>query len=290
VPAASTPVRPLVVPAPKLGADRAPELYVRCLGEFRVAVDGSPVDLSGVRPRARSALRMLALNAGRPVHREQLAEALWAELDPRAAMHNLHVSISAVRRALEPEVPTRSSRLVVRDGEAYTLVLRPGSRCDVDELARAVRGSARGRAAGDDEAAALELARVLDLYEGDLLPEDGPAEWVVGPRARLRLMVADAAADLAQLELDRGRPEQAIAAAARSIELDECRDRAWRLLVEAYTESGDAAAAHQATSGYRAMLDALGVPDVALEDLTAGRGTRPRRSPRTSAVSPGTWS
>ena len=120
--------------------DRAPELDVRCLGEFRVAVDGSTVDLSGVRPRARSALRMLALHAGRPVHREQLAEALWSELDPRAAMHNLHVSISAVRRALEPQVPTRSSRLVVRDGEAYTLVLRPGSRCDVDELERAVRG------------------------------------------------------------------------------------------------------------------------------------------------------
>ncbi|WP_421734273.1 BTAD domain-containing putative transcriptional regulator [Cellulomonas sp.] len=295
--AVPTPTGPRVVPGTAGTEDRAPELQVRCLGEFRVAVDGSAVDLSGVRPRARSALRMLALHAGRPVHREQLAEALWSELDPRAAMHNLHVSISAVRRALEPQVPTRSSRLVVRDGEAYTLVLRPGSGCDVDELERAVRGSARRRAAQEWDAAADELGRVLDLYGGDLLPEDGPAEWVVGPRARLRLMVADAAADLAQLELDRGRPEQAIAAAARSIELDECRDHAWRLLVAAYTASGDAAAAHRATSGYRAMLDALGIPTVApvpalapSADVTAGRGTPPRRSPRTSPVSPGTWS
>lgn len=273
--------------------DSAPELQVRCLGEFRLLIDGSPVDLSGVRPRARSALRMLAMHAGRPVHREQLAEALWSELDPRAALHNLHVSISAVRRALEPQVPTRASRLVVRDGEAYTLVLRPGSWSDVDELERLLRGAGRRRAAGDGGAAADDLRRALDLYRGDLLPEDGPAEWVVGPRERLRSMVADAAADLAQLELDRGRPEEAVQAAARSIELDECRDHAWRLLVAAYTDAGDAAAAYRATRGYRAMLGTLGIPSpVALRPagLSDVRGTRPLRSPRTSPALRGTSS
>jgi len=306
---ARTPVRSPVVAPPPTDGDRAdarsrgvdlavPEIQVRCLGEFRMVVDGSVVDLSGVRPRARSALHVLAMSAGRPVHREQLAGALWSELDPRAALHNLHVSISAVRRALEPQVPTRASRLVVRDGEAYTLVLRPGSRCDVDELERAVRGAARHRAAGRVDGAAAELRKVLDLYGGDLLPEDGPAEWAVGPRARLRLMVADAAADLAQLELDRGSYGPAVAAAARSIELDECRDHPWRLLVAGYTHAGDAAAAHRATAGYRAMLDTLGIPTVAPAPyglaspagVTAGRGTRPPLSPRTSAASPGTWS
>jgi LuxR family maltose regulon positive regulatory protein len=213
---------------------------------------------------------------------------LWSELDPRAALHNLHVSISAVRRALEPHVPTRSSRLVVRDGEAYTLVLRPGSWCDVDELERAVRSAGRRRAAGDREDAAAELRRALDLYGGDLLPEDGPADWVVGPRDRLRLLVAETAADLAELELDRGRPEQAVAAAARSIELDECRDHAWRLLVAAYTEAGDAAAAHRATCSYLELLDTLGVGDAV--PIMVGRETRPPRSPRTSVASRGTWS
>lgn len=253
--------RPGHRPAAADDAD-APELRVRCLGEFRVLVDGSPVDLSAVRPRARSALRMLALNAGRPVHREQLADALWAELEPRAALHNLHVSISAVRRALEPQVPTQPSRFVVRDGETYLLALRPGSGCDVDDLEHALRLAGRRHAEGDLDGAAAELRHALDLYRGDLLPEDGPAEWVVGPRERLRLMVADAAATLAQLELDRGSPELAILAAARSIELDECRDHAWRLLVSAYTAAGDAAAAHRATRGYREMLETLGVPGV----------------------------
>lgn len=289
-----------------------PLVDVRCLGEFRLRVDGEDADLSGVRPRARAALRVLALHAGRPVHREQLAEALWGDLDPRAALHNLHVSLSAVRRALEPGVPTRSSRLVVRDGETYTLVLRPGSTSDVAQLDRALREARRLRGAGDVTGAGAELARAVDLYTGDLLPEDGPADWVVGERERLRLTVADAAVELAELELAAGRLDRAVAAATRAIRLDECRDHAWRLLVTAFTAAGDAAAAHRATQGYRAMLDTLGVavgdapappapaPVTVMripnpvgpraDAVTSGRGTPPPRSPRGSRASPGTWS
>ncbi|GIG22019.1 hypothetical protein Cch01nite_27430 [Cellulomonas chitinilytica] len=240
-----------------------PTTSLRCLGEFRVVVDDVPVDLSGVRPRARSALRFLALHAGRPVHREQLADALWPDLDPTAAMHNLHVSISAVRRALEPSVPTRSSRLIVRDGETYTLVLSPGSVCDHVEFDRACKEATRARVRGDLDVAAARWREALDLYAGDLLPEDGPADWVVGPRDRVRTLAAEAAADLAEVELEAGRFEAAGAAATRSIELDECRDHAWRLLVAALTAAGDTAAAHRAHRGYTAMLDDLGVLDVA---------------------------
>lgn len=249
--------RPRAVDDPVWGG--VPLVDVRCLGEFRLRVDGVDADLSGVRPRARAALRLLALHAGRPVHREQLAEALWGDLDPRAALHNLHVSLSSVRRALEPGVPTRSSRLVVRDGETYTLVLRPGSTSDVAQLDRAVRDATRLRAAGDDAAACTELRRAVDLYGGDLLPEDGPAEWVVGERERLRLTAADAAVELAELELAAGRYDRAVAAATRGIRLDECRDHAWRVLVAAFTAAGDAAAAHRARQDYRAMLGTLGI-------------------------------
>jgi len=325
-----TSIRPVAsAPAGRRGApvpvgDERPTTELQCLGEFRVVVDGVPVDLSGVRPRARSALRFLALHAGRPVHREQLADALWGELDPTAAMHNLHVSISAVRRALEPSVPTRSSRLIVREGETYTLVLGPGSVCDHVEFDRACKEATRARVRGDLDLAAARWREALDLYAGDLLPEDGPADWVVGPRDRVRALAAEAAADLAEVELEAGRFEAAGAAATRSIELDECRDHAWRLLVAALTAAGDTAAAHRAHRGYTAMLDDLGVldqtrrggsavltswvatagppapglrpgatsdltgrPDVTAR-LTSARGTPPPRSPRSSPASPGT--
>ncbi|WP_200829840.1 AfsR/SARP family transcriptional regulator, partial [Cellulomonas algicola] len=285
--------RPHAVDDPVWGG--VPLVDVRCLGEFRLRVDGVDADLSGVRPRARAALRVLALHAGRPVHREQLAEALWGDLDPRAALHNLHVSLSAVRRALEPGVPTRSSRLVVRDGETYTLVLRPGSTSDVAELDRAVREARRLRAAGDDAGARAELARAVDLHAGDLLPEDGPADWVVAERERLRLTAADAAVELAELEMERGRFDRAVAAATRAIRLDECRDHAWRVLVTAFTAAGDAAAAHRASQGYRAMLDTLGVavgdepsPAVAAvaDRATGAAPLRGRPAPRLTPVGP----
>ncbi|MGY4644144.1 BTAD domain-containing putative transcriptional regulator [Cellulomonas sp. URHB0016] len=301
--------------APAAVDDERPTMRLQCLGEFRVVVDGAPVDLSVVRPRARSALRFLALHAGRPVHREQLADALWGELDPTAAMHNLHVSISAVRRALEPSVPTRSSRFILRDGETYTLVLGPGAVCDHVEFDRACKEAARARVRGDLDTAAARWREALDLYAGNLLPEDGPADWVVGPRDRVRALAAEAAADLAEVELEAGRFESAVAAATRSIELDECRDHAWRLLVAALTAAGDTAAAHRAHRGYTAMLDDLGVLDAprrtgsaalagrvttvgsptplprgagATAELTSARGTPPPRSPRSSPGSPGT--
>jgi hypothetical protein len=41
-------------------------MRVYCFDALEVVIDGDPVDLSLVRPRALSVLRLLALHAGRP--------------------------------------------------------------------------------------------------------------------------------------------------------------------------------------------------------------------------------
>jgi len=279
------------------GTVRAGEVQIQTLGQFRIVVRGRPVELGRVRPRARALLHLLAVHAGQPVHRDQVTDALWPDLDPSAATHNLHVSISSVRRALEPDQPVRGSELLVRDGESYVLALRPGSGCDHVELEAAVKTAQRCAARGDDDGAAGAWRRATDLYAGELLPEDGAASWVVGPRDRLRVLVADAAADLGRLELRRGDVHAAVAAASRSLEIDEWRDHAWRLLITALTQAGDAAAAHRATTAYRRVLDALGVPRVAPRPepgrtrpparVTSFRGTPPPRSPLASSGSGG---
>jgi len=278
----------------------APEVELRTLGRFRILVHGREADLSRVRPRARALLRLLALHAGQLVHRDQITDALWPDLDQSAAMHNLHVSISSVRRAIDHEQRLHGSAVLVRDGESYMLALRPGSACDHRDLDAAVKTAQRCAARGDDDGAAGAWRRAMDLYAGDLLPEDGAAPWVAAPRDRIRLVAADAAADLARLELARGDVEAAVAAASRSLELDELRDHAWRLLIAALTKAGDAAAAHRATTGYRAVLETLGVTAVipvaaaGREAVPAGRvapelrsslGTPPRRSPLASSGS-----
>ncbi|MFP3460945.1 BTAD domain-containing putative transcriptional regulator [Arthrobacter globiformis] len=236
-----------------------PRLDVRCFGEFSLRADGVGIDLSRVRPQARTVLRILAIHAGRPVHRDRLAATLWADLDAASALHNLQVSVSSLRRALQPAGVAGDCQLLARRGEAYVLVLDERSRVDLLEFDQAVREAAQARSAGDLEGAATYLHRAVDLYAGEVLPEDGSAEWVSDTRERYRLRAAEAAAMLAILELDFGKTTDAAAAAAQSVEIDPWRDESWRTLISVYRSSGDLAAAERAERRYQGMLNALGV-------------------------------
>jgi DNA-binding SARP family transcriptional activator len=232
---------------------------VRCFGRFALEIRGEEPHLGRARPRARAVLRLLALQSGRPVHRELLVDALWRDLDPVAATHSLHVSVSSLRAVLEPGVPRGANRILIRDGERYQLAMPPGSFSDLLEFDGAVADAERHRSTGDLASAVTALERSLALATGDVLPEDGPAEWVIGAREHYRVRVAEAAATLAELHLARHDPGSAATAALRSLDVDPCRDGSWRLLLSAYTAAGDLAAAEQARRSYADVLSSLGV-------------------------------
>jgi DNA-binding SARP family transcriptional activator len=207
----------------------------------------------------RALLRLLAAAGGRPVHRESIVAALWPDLPAQAGIRNLHVGISTLRAFLEPGAGRGESRFVRRDGECYLLAIPPDGCHDVRAFADAVGAWQRAQARRDLPGAAAALRRALALYTGDLLPEDGPAEWVVADRDHYRLQAVQAAAALAVVELDAGNYPEAVVAARRGIELDGCHDPAWRVLAEAHQRRGDRAAAAQTRGAYRAMLRSLGV-------------------------------
>ncbi len=112
-------------------------------------------------------LRILSLNAGRPVHRERLAGILWADLDTASALHALQVSVSGLRGALQPEGQADGKQLLVRHGEAYALVLGQGSVFDLADFDRTIHGASLARSAGDNNAAAEGLRRAVQLYTGE---------------------------------------------------------------------------------------------------------------------------
>ena len=125
-----------------------PTLQISCFGGFALLSDGVGVDLSRVRPQARTVLRILSLNAGRPVHRERLAGILWADLDTASALHALQVSVSSLRGALQPEGQAEGQHLLVRQGEAYALVLGQGSAFDLADFDRTIHDASLARSAG----------------------------------------------------------------------------------------------------------------------------------------------
>jgi DNA-binding SARP family transcriptional activator len=141
------------------------------------------------------------------------------------------------------------------------------------ELAEASAARARGRRA----AAAAAARRALAVYRGELLPEDGPAEWVVPERDRLRRHVATAAGELAEDCLRLGEVREGLDAARRALELDRYQDRVWELLSELHERAGDRAAAARARQEHAEALAELTVPGLG---RTGAGDDRPVSLPR----------
>jgi DNA-binding SARP family transcriptional activator len=234
-----------------------PGVQLTLLGRFDVLVGQVRPALGDARPQVRQLMRVLALNAGRAMHREELAESMWPDQPSRDAIHRLQVAISQLRRVLGADDGS-DAPLIQRDGECYRLCLPPGSRVDVLEFESALGRARRSRLAGDRGAEAGALQDALDCYLGDLLPEDGPADWVVERREQLRRAASLAASELAGLRAA-SDPRAGVEAAERAVSIDPYNDSAWRQLIALHEELGDVARAERARGSYAGVLDELGI-------------------------------
>lgn len=256
--------QPYIVPARTdlSPPERAPATFqIQCFGPFSMRIQGRAIDLGAVRPRVRKLLRILAFRAGRPVHREELTEALWPGTDPETAGRNLHVAISTLRHVLEPDLPKgRPSSLICRDGESYRLDLPAGAFVDVLEFDGLLAAAKAAIDPNDPVTALAEFRRALALCEGDLLPEEGPSEWIVRERERRRLDISELAGALAVALLDAGEPTEAAWVCRRALQVDRYHDALWRALIQACEQAGDPAASARARRDYEALLLELGLP------------------------------
>jgi predicted ATPase/DNA-binding SARP family transcriptional activator len=193
---------------------------IRLLGGFEVVVDGRAVAPAQWRRRSAAALvKLLALQPARRLRREEVIDALWPDLLLDEAAPRLHKAAHYARAVLG--LPGA----VVLAEDAVTLLPGRDVRIDVTDFE-----------ATDDPAAAL------DLYAGDLLPDDVYQDWTAGPRQRLRLrhldllraagrwadvVEADPLDEEAHLRLARAHVERGRRAAAlRQLEaLDAIRER-----------------------------------------------------------------
>jgi DNA-binding SARP family transcriptional activator len=268
----------LLPPVTGPGAPRvaiAPSRLVRIgvFGGFRLLLGSELIELAGLRPRARTLLRLLAASYNTPVHRERLVDALWPGADLTGGLRRLHVAVSMVRHALDG-VGLPGQGVLERCGDTYRLDVA-GAQVDLVDHHEALLAAAAARAAGDVEGAVVANGRVLGSYAGDLLPEDGPAEWVVPERDRLRLLTAAAAEDLANGCRTLGRLADAVAAARRALALEPFRDPAWRLIAELHEASGDAGAAAYARREHARLVAELeGDPAPPVSAVSAARRVR----------------
>jgi DNA-binding SARP family transcriptional activator len=236
-------------------ASVAPAVRIRTFGTFALEIDGRQIPLQAVRPRARAVLRFLALNVGTAVHREVIQEALWPEADRQRGGRSLHVAISAMRGLLVQALGLAGQRLIVREGDAYRLAVDPLA-VDIGRFEQAMAEGRAGRPRGDQPSG---FALAIQVHRGELLPQDGPAEWVVERREHYRREAVEAARSEAEYALIAGDLDAVVQFCRAGLELDRYHDPLWRLLIAAHDRAGDAGAAGRDRLEYEAILAGLGV-------------------------------
>ncbi len=201
-------------------------LRITVLGRFQLVVADVVVPESAWRLRkARSLLKILALAPGQGVQREIALDLLWPELDGAAAANNLRGVLLVARRAIGPV-----GRLVERD---RMLVLEAAGGVWIDAIAFE---QAAIQALGRDDLAAY--GRALDLYAGDLLPEDHYEDWTMAPRERYRTLALQLLGEVAQHYEAAHDWAGAIAAVQRALQLEPVDEDTQATLMRLYARAG----------------------------------------------------
>jgi DNA-binding SARP family transcriptional activator len=180
---------------------REPEaVRVWLLGGFWVSVGSQIIEQDRWRLRKAAGLvKLLAIAPSHRLHREQVMDLLWPDFGRKAASNNLRRVRHAVRKVLDPAT---GSRYLASQEES--LVLCPQGRLwvDVEAFEQAGAGARRSR-----DPAAYRAA--IELYAGELLPDDRYEEWAENPRERLRRLYLELLVELIGLYEERGEYRQA---------------------------------------------------------------------------------
>lgn len=259
---ADPPARPAPLPAAPPTKERNLDsvVEIRCFGRFSISAGDRTVDLAGLRPKPRTLLRWLCVQNGEALHRETIIATLWPDDEVVSATRKLHVAVSSLRQLLSPLEIHAGESLLIREGQSYRLAGGPLVRLDIATFTSSLAIAETERVRGQRHEAAASLERALDQYAGDLVPEEGPAEWVIEPRERLRMQAADATFKLVSLLDELDAPTDCITnRCERGLEIDRYSDSLWKRLIEHHEEQKDLAKAARVRTQYERILAELGV-------------------------------
>jgi DNA-binding SARP family transcriptional activator len=216
------------------GTKESGAVRIGLLGGFSVSVGDRKVDESAWRLRkAASLLKLLSLAPGHRLHRERVMDLLWPEAGKKAASNNLRQTLHVARKILHPD-PEIASRYLSVSGEQ--LLLCPHGRLWVDAE---VFEEAANTARRSKDPSAYRAA--IELYSGELLPEDRYEEWAEDRRQGLRQRFLSLLVELARLYVERGTEDDlalAVQALQRALAEEPTNEEAHVGLMRLYALSG----------------------------------------------------
>jgi len=242
-------------------------LQFRLLGPFEVWRDGRPAGPAG--PKRRGLLAMLVLHANHAVPAADLIDGLWATDPPPSAVNLVQTYVSAWRKAMEPDRPSRGGhgRLSMA-GAGYRLLVKPGE-LDLDQFFEAVADGRAAAAAGDIRAEAARLGEALALWRGPPLADLDGLPFQQAAVRRLEELRCQAVEAWAAAALQCGCARDVLPVVQEARQREPLRERLCELLMWALFQDGRQAQALAAYEETRRVLAAdLGAdPGPGLRDM-----------------------
>lgn len=241
--------------------------HLKLLGQFELQGPEGRVALPG--NKLAGLLAYLAL-AGKAVPRDQLATLLWGSHFEEQARQNLRQSLVRLRKVLDHAAFISEEQTVELSATDID--------CDVRRFEHLLR---QGQT--EDLRAAVQLLGG-ELLAGIAVHEPGFEEWLAQERRRIGKFACDALVRLATIELDGGRPGEALGHAEAAIASDYFREDAHRVAILAMGASGQRAEAvrHYQTLAARLREELGTTPEPATEQAME----KVRKDPRPQAAAP----
>ncbi|GII59764.1 hypothetical protein Pth03_81530 [Planotetraspora thailandica] len=279
-------------------------LRLQILGPLRVWRDGVELD-TGPRQQAYL-LALLLAHAGRPISTSALIDLIWGDDAPASALNILQKYVGAIRRILEPALPTRGTgSYLQRRGSGYLFAAGPGT-LDVVTFREFVE-AAKARLAEKCFDEALDCyVQALGLWHGSAGGELTTATAIF---TGLDGEFFDACVAAAELAVSRGQPERALQPLRLAARIAPFHESVQASLVSALAAAGQQAEALSVLrtvrtrlteelgidpgpallAAHQRMLSPLRLPTDQVDDLPisvsrAKKATSPRMSPAAHLV------
>lgn len=224
-------------------------LHLTLLGGFEVRIGGKAVpEAAFPRRKAISLLKLLALQPGYQLHRDQVLDSLWPELAPQSASAQLYKAVHHVRQAFETAgQDCAPDELIQMSNEILKLAAPGGVHSDVETFEQLAHRALQSR---DQN----QLREAAVAYPADLLPTDMYEPWVAERRDALAEQYVEVLIELGTALLEAGHLAEAAGALREALARDAAREAAHRTLMLVFARQGRRA---RAIRQYRICAEAL---------------------------------
>lgn len=238
----------------------------RILGALEIYERDRALRLGG--PKQRALLAVLLLHANEVVSTDRLIDALWGERPPETAAKALHVYVSQLRKALEPNGATGSGQMLQTRTPGYVLRVRP-EQLDLRRFESLVAEAKLALAQGDAARGSAKLRDALALWRGPALSDLTYEPFAQAEIARLEELRLAALEERIQADLALGLHGDLVGELEALVAGHPLRERfRMQLMLALYRSGRQAEALETYREARRLLVDELGLePSPALQRL-----------------------